>query len=130
MTLAIELATRKYVEKNTNSITGKNICPIFLKVGIFREKTAISTGEELFPKSAEQLNFFIEAIRRPNGPKLGWRLRRPLALEGHQREENLDASLGKANAKAQAQKGHLLTSRTLQHLDRKACFGLNPLGEG
>ena len=46
MTLAIELATRKYVDKNINSITGKNICPIFIKVGIFREKTAISTGEE------------------------------------------------------------------------------------
>lgn len=43
----------------------------------------------LFPKFAEQLNFFIEPIlRRPNGPKLGL----PSAFEGHQREENLDAS--------------------------------------
>ena len=82
----------------------------------------------LFPKSAEQLNFFIEPILRPNGPKLGL----PLALEGHQREENLDASLGKASAKTQggtpAQKRHLLISRTLQRLARTACFGLNPPG--
>ena len=46
MTLAIELATLKYAEKNTNSITGKNICPIWPKVDLFGKKTAIPTGEE------------------------------------------------------------------------------------
>ena len=46
MTLAIELATLKYTDKNTNSITGKNIGAIFPKVGILGRKTAVPTGEE------------------------------------------------------------------------------------
>lgn len=63
MTLAIELATRKYAEKNTNS-TGKNICPIFPKVGRFWIKTAVLTGEEsAFSLVSGAIEFFYRSNR-------------------------------------------------------------------